>query len=157
MDYQTSSRSQKKPSRTSSSNHSSPLRHSTPITTESASLRYFTAANPPVPYESPYAQNIDRQSRPPSDSTFYASSRSTSINPALTVPSPLPASTSPYSSSSGESLYRSSPTPPNYRQNRSGTMSSSRTMSAVSHILKFIAIFDLVSGYSVVVCLHIYF
>jgi hypothetical protein len=53
----------------------------------------------------------------------------------LSVPSPLPTSRSPYSSSSDGSLYRSSPAPQQHSQNTLGKMSSSRTMSAVSNIL----------------------
>ena len=143
MDYHTPSRTQKKQSPSSSSKHSCSSRHSTSATTEPASSKYLTAiANSSTPYESPYAQNKDRISQPPSDSSYRTSSRSESVNPALSVPSPLPASISPYSSSSDGSLYRSSPAPQQHRQTIPRKMSSSRTMSAVSHFLHLSLVSD---------------
>lgn len=136
MDHYNSSRSQKKQSPSHSSNHSSSSKHSLSATTKSTSSRSFTAiANSSQPYESPYAQNRDKISQPPSDTSYRTSSRPESDYPTLSVPSPLPTSRSPYSSSSDGSLYISTPAPQQPNRNALGKMSSSRTMSAVSNIL----------------------
>ena len=135
MGHQTTSSSHKKPSPTTSSKSfsSSSSKHSIPATTALSSLGYFPAvANSNVPYESPYAQNKDRK----------PASRSTSEQTLLSAPTPIRASTSAYSSSSsGGSLYTSSPAPPQYRQTTPGTMSNSRTMSSVSQFFTFVSVF----------------
>ena len=135
MVHQTASSSQKKPSPTNSykSSSSSSSRHSIPATTASSSSGYLPAvANSNVPYESPYAQNRDKK----------PASRSISEQTLLSAPTPIRASTSAYSSSSsGGSVYTSSPAPPQYRQTTPGTMSNSRTMSSVSHLSAFVSDF----------------
>lgn len=136
MDYQTSSRSQKKPYYSSSNSQSSSSRHSTHSATDSASIRYYTAlANSSTPYESPYAQDKDRQTQPPTNPALRASAtRSTSVNPSYKASSPpVRDSLSTYSSSSGGSLYTSSPSRQQHRGTTSGSMSSSKGMSSVSH------------------------
>ncbi|KAL2042619.1 hypothetical protein N7G274_004378 [Stereocaulon virgatum] len=131
MDHYSSSRSQRKQSPSHSSNHSSPSKRSPSATAKPTSSRSFAAiANSSQPYESPYAQNRDRTSQPPSDTSYRTSSRSESDHPTLSVPSPLSTSRSPYSSSSDGSLYRSTPAPQQYSRNTLGKMSNSRTMSA---------------------------
>ena len=135
MGHQTATSSQKKPSPTVSikSSSSSSSRKSNPPTTASSSSSYLTAvANSNAPYESPYAQNKDKKptSRPISEQTV------------LSAPNPIRESTSAYSSSSsGGSVYTSSPAPPQYRQTTPGTMSNSRTMSSVSQFLHLSAVF----------------
>ena len=135
MGYQTATSSQKKPSPTvsSKSSSSSSSRNSVPATTASSSSRYLTAvANSNAPYESPYAQNKDKK----------PASRSTSEQTVLSAPTPIRASTLAYSSSSsGGSVYTSSPAPSQYRQTTPGTMSNSRTMSSVSQFLHLSAVF----------------
>lgn len=142
MDYQSSSRSQKKPSSTGSDRASS-SRQAAPTTTVSPSLRYFTAAaSSSRPYESPYAQDQDRRSQPPPDSSVRSTSRSTGVYPTLTGPSPtrVPHSTQS-SSSSGGSLY-DSPGPRGSRNTTpGGTMSTQRTMSSVSILLDLSLLF----------------
>lgn len=136
MDYQSSSRSQKKRSPTGSDTASS-SRQAVPTTSVPSSLRYFTtAASSSTPYESPYTQNQDRRSQPPSDSSIRSTSRSTSVYPTSSGPSTTRAPHSKQSSSSsGGSLYDS----PGPRGNRNitpvGTMSTQRTMSSVSLLL----------------------
>lgn len=139
MDYQTSSRSSKKPSPITSDTRSSSSRYSasTP-TTNSAALKYFTAAaNSSKPYESPYAQNIDKPSQRSSASNIRASNITASTRPSSNIPSYTAssqsrASISPESSSSGGSLYTSSPAPQYQRHGTPSTMSASRNMSSVS-------------------------
>ena len=132
MDYQPSSRSQKKPSPAGSDTASS-SRQAVPATSFPPSLRYFTAAaSSSIPYESPYAQDQDRRSQPPSDSSVRSASRLTSVYPTLSGPPTTRTPHSKQSSSSGNSLYD----PPDPRGSRKttpgGTMSSQRTMSSVS-------------------------
>ena len=129
MDYQSSSRSQKKRSPTGL-NTASSSRQAVPTTSVPPSLRYFTAAaSSSPPYESPYAHNQDRRSQPPSDSSV----RSTSAYQTLSAPSTTRTPHSNYSfSSSGGSIY-DSPGPRGSRNTSPGdTMSTQRTMSAVS-------------------------
>lgn len=137
MDYSTSSRSQKKPSPTGSISSSS---RSSPPTTESASLRYLRAlTNSSEPYESPYAQDIDKRLQPPTGtalraSTLSTATRFTSGEPSYQTISPLvQESLSTYSSSSGGSLYNSLSSRQRQKDVTPGKMSSSRTMSSVSH------------------------
>ena len=136
MDHQTS-RSQKKRSATGSSSSS---KSSNPTTTESASLRYFTAlANKSTPYESPYAQDRDKRPPPPTTAALRASTISTTTRSSSAEVSYKPTSLpvrgvqSTHSSSSGGSLYTSSPSRQQQRAESPGTMSSSKTMSSVSH------------------------
>ena len=135
MVHQTATSSQKKPSPTVSikSSSSSSSRNSIPPTTASSSSGYLTAvANSNAPYESPYAQNKDKK----------PASRSISEQTVISATTPIRAPTSAYSSSSsGESVYTSSPAPPQYRQSTPGTMSNSRTMSSVSQCLHLSAPF----------------
>lgn len=129
MGHQTATSSQKKPSPTVSikSSSSSSSRNSIPPTTASSSSGYLTAvANSNAPYESPYAQNKDKK----------PATRSISEQTVLSAPNPIRGSTPAYSSSSsGGSVYTSSPAPPQYRQTTPGTMSNSRTMSTVSQFV----------------------
>lgn len=137
MDYQSSSRSQKKRSPTGSDTASS-SRQALSTTSAPPSLRYFTAAaSSSTPYESPYAQDQDRRSQPPSDSSVRSTSRSTSLYPSLSGHSTTRASHSkPGSSSSGDSIY-DSPGPRGSRNTTpGGTMSTQRTMSSVSVLLE---------------------
>lgn len=141
MAHQSFSQFSKRPSPSGSDSRSSSSRRSTSnTTTDSAALRYFTAAaTSSIPYESPYAQNIDRPSQRPSEtniraSNINASARSSSVAPSLIAPSQVRASLSPHSSSSGGSLYTSSPAPQHQRQG-TPSMMSSRTMSLVSRTL----------------------
>lgn len=135
MDYQATSSRQKRPSPKHSNSYSASSRRPISSTSESASIRYYTAlANSSTPYESPYAQDT----QPPTNQTLRASTtsiaRSPSVNPAYIAPSPpTKESLSTYSSSSGGSLYPSSTSRQEYRSNTPGTMSSSKTMSSVSH------------------------
>ena len=133
MDYQSSSRSQKKRSPTGSDTASSSSRQALSTTSAPPSLRYFTAAaSSSTPYESPYAQDQDRRSQPPSDSSVRSTSRSTSLYPSLSGNSTTRASHSKQSSSSGDSIY-DSPGPRGSRNTTpGGTMSTQRTMSSVS-------------------------
>ena len=128
MDYQSSSRSSKKRSPTSSS------RQATPTINAPSSLRYFTAAvSSSKPYESPYAQNQDRRPQPLSDLSIRSTSRSTSVNPASSGLSTSRApryNQSPSSSSDG-SLYDYADSRGS-RNTTPGTMSTQRTMSSVS-------------------------
>lgn len=136
MDYQSSSRSHKKRSPTGSDTASS-SRQALPTTSVPPTLRYFTAvASSSTPYESPYAQDQDRRSLPPSDSSIRSTSRSTNVYPTLSGPSTTRAPHSKQSSSSsGSSLY-DSPGPRGCRNTTpGGTMSSQRTMSSVSLLL----------------------
>ena len=127
MNYQPSSRSQKKRSPAGSDTASS-SRKAAPTTSVPPSLRYFTAAaSSSLPYESPYAQNQDRRSQPPSESSGYITFSGTS-----TTRKPHSQQSS---SSSGGSLYDS----PGFCGSRDttpgGTMSTQRTMSSVSRFL----------------------
>lgn len=135
MDYQPSSRSQKKRSPTGSDSASS-SRPAVATTSVPPSLRYFTAAaSLSTPYESPYAQDQDRRSQPPSDSSILSTSRSTDVYPTLSGPSATRAPHSKQSSSSsGGSLYDSPGPGPCGSRNTTpgGTMSTQRTMSSVS-------------------------
>ena len=138
MDYQSSSRSHKKRSPTGSDTASS-SRQALPTTSVPPNLRYFTAiASSSTPYESPYAQDQDRRSVPPSDSSVRSASRSTNVYPTLSGPSTTQAphsKQSSSSSSSGSSLY-DSPGPRGSRNTTpGGTMSTQRTMSSVSLLL----------------------
>ncbi len=123
MNYQSSSRSQKKRSPTGSDTASS-SRSVPPTTFVPPSLRYFTAAaSSSIPYESPYAQDQDRQA-------------STSVYPTSSSPSTTRKPQSKQSSSSsGGSIYDY----PDYQSSRNttpgGTMSTQRTMSSVSLLL----------------------
>ena len=124
MNYQPSSRSQKKRSPTGSDTASS-SRQTAPTTSVPPSLRYFTAAaSSSLPYESPYAQDQDRRPQRPSDSSGYITLIGTS-----TTRKPHSQQSS---SSSGGSLYGS----PGFSGSRDttpgGTMSTQRTMSSVS-------------------------
>lgn len=131
MNYQSSSRSQKERSRTSSDTASS-SRPRAPTTSVPPSLKYFTAAaSSSVPYESPYAQNQDRRPQRPSDSSVYSASRSTSGLSATRAPH----STQSSSSSSNDSFYGSPGSCGSRYSTSAGTMSSSRTMSSVSPVL----------------------
>ena len=139
MNYQTSSRSQKKASPASSNNSSRSL---SAATTEPASVRYFTAlANSSTEYESPYAQDRDKRPQPPTTraSTLPYTARSTSGSAATyrTLTPPARGDLSTYSSSSGGSLYTTS-----RQQQRSttpGNMNSSKTMSSVSQHFPFVS------------------
>ena len=136
MDHQTS-RSQKKRSPTGSSSSS---KYSNSTTTESASLRYFTAlANTSTPYESPYAQDRDKRPQQPTTAALRASTISTTARSVSAEPSykttslPVRGAPSTHSSSSGGSLYTASPSRQPQRAETPGSMSSSKTMSSVSH------------------------
>lgn len=135
MDYQSSSRSQKKRSPTGSDTASS-SRQAVPTTSVPPSLRYFTAvASSSTPYESPYAQDQDSRSQPPSDSSVRSTSRSTSLYPTLSgVPTTRSLHSKQSSSSSGDSIYESQG--PRHSRNTTpgGTMSTQRTMSSVSQL-----------------------
>ena len=150
MDYQSSSRSQKKRSPTSSDTASS-SRQAVPTTSVPSSLRYFTtAASSSTPYESPYTQNQDRRSQQPSDSSIRSTSRSTTLYPTLSGPSTTRAPHSKQSSSSsGGSLYDF----PGPRGNRNitsgGTMSTQRAMSSVSLLLDLSFAIFLLSRYPI--------
>ena len=137
MDYQSTSRSQKKRSPTGSDTATS-SRQQLSTTSAPPSLRYFTAAaSSSIPYESPYAQDQDRRSQPPSDSSVRSTSRSTSLYPSLSGTSTTRVSHSKQSSSSssGGSIY-DSPGPRGSRNTTpGGTMSTQRTMSSVSVLL----------------------
>lgn len=135
MDYQTPSRNQKKKSSTDSTSRKSPSTYTDLPVSESASVKYYTAvAKSTKPYRSPYTEDTDRHLQPPSrTSTTLSASRSATTSHK--APSPLTKdSLSTYSSSSGDSLYTSSPT---HRGHSSRKMSSSKgkTMSSVSHFL----------------------
>ena len=138
MDYQISSRSQKKSSPAGS--NSSPA-SSIPTTTQSARVSYFTAiANSSTSYESPYAQGRDKRPQPPTAaairaSTISTATRSSSVDPAYKRGSPpVRGALSTSSSSSGGSLYTSSPSRQQQQGDITETMSSSRDMSSVSQI-----------------------
>ena len=136
MNYQSSSRSQKKRSPTLSDTASS-SRQATPTTSVPPSLRYFTAAvSSSGPYESPYAQNHDRRPQRPSDSSVRSTSSSTSVYPSLSSLSITRESHSKQSSScSDDSLYDSPGSSRSRYTTPAGTMSSQRTMSSVSSLL----------------------
>lgn len=144
MDYPTSSRRQKKPSPTGSDSSS---KYSSPTTTESASGGYFTAlANSSTPYESPYTQGRDKRPQPPTTLTLRASTtsnttRSQRVDPSYQPTSPpVRGSLSTYSSSSGGSLYTSSPSREQQRGTTPGSMSSSsKAMSSVSAFYPFVS------------------
>ena len=134
MNYQSSSRSQKKRSPTSS-NTASSSRQTTPTASLPPSLRYFTAAaSASVPYESPYAQNQDRRPQRPSDSLVRSTSSSTSVYPTSSGLSTTRTPQSKQSSSGSDDSFYDSPGPRSSRYTTpAGTMSSSqRTMSSVS-------------------------
>ena len=137
MNYQSSPRSQKKRSPTSSGTASS-SRQATPTASLPPSLRYFTAAaNSSVPYESPYAQNQDRRPQRPSDSFVRSTSSSTSVYPTSSGLSTTRIPQSKQSSSSSDDSFYDSPGPRSSRYTTpAGTMSSNqRTMSSVSRLL----------------------
>ena len=136
MNYQSSSRSQKKRSPTSSDTTSS-SRQAAPTTSVPSSLRYFTAAaSSSVPYESPYAQNQDRQPQPPSEPSVRSTSRSTSVCRTSNGPSTTRAPHSKQSSSSSDGSISDSPGSYSSRYaTPAGTMSTQRTMSSVSLLL----------------------
>ena len=135
MDYPTASRDPKKPSSTGSTSSS---RRSTSATTESASVRYFTAfANSSAPYESPYAQVYDKRTQSPTTSGLQTSTAARTASPSARVAytaTSLPSrgNLSTYSSSSGGSLYTTSRSNQQRRGGTPGSMSSSKPMSAVS-------------------------
>ena len=134
MNYQSSSRSQKKRSPLSSDTTSS-SRQAAPTTSVPSSLRYFTAAaSSSVPYESPYAQNQDRQPQGPSDSSLRSTSKSTSVCRTSNGPSTTraPHSKQSSSSSSDDSIYDSPGSCSSRYATPAGTMSTQRTMSSVS-------------------------
>lgn len=135
MNYQSSSRSQKKRSPTSAYT-ASPSRQAAPTTSAPPSLRYFTAvASSSIPYESPYTQDQDK---PSSD---RSTSRSTGVYPTLSEPSTTRAPQSEHSSSSGSSIY-DYPSPRDSRNTaQKGTMSTQRTMSSVSFSSIFSSLF----------------
>lgn len=140
MDYQTPYRSQKRKSPTDPNSRSSSSKESTSSLPESASIRYYTAlAKSSTPYISPYAQDDNRRTQPPTTLALRApatsTSRSTTVNSSYKAPSaPTKGSLSTYSSSSGGSLYTSSPPRQTYAEHSPGSMSSSKgkTMSSVS-------------------------
>ena len=134
MNYQSSSRSQKKRSPASSGTASS-SRQATPTASLPPSLRYFTAAaSSSVPYESPYAQNQDRRPQRPSDSFVRSTSSSTSVYPTSSGLSTTRTPQSKQSSSCSDDSFYDSPGARSSRYTTpAGTMSSSqRTMSSVS-------------------------
>ena len=134
MNYQSSSRSQKKRSPASSGTASS-SRQATPTASLPPSLRYFTAAaSSSVPYESPYAQNQDRRPQRPSDSFVRSTSSSTSLYPTSSGLSTTRTPQSKQSSSCSDDSFYDSPGARSSRYTTpAGTMSSSqRTMSSVS-------------------------
>ena len=136
MNYQSSSRSQKKRSPTGSDTASS-SKKAAPTASTSSSLRYFTAAtSSSVPYESPYAQDQDRRPHRPSDSSVHPTSRSTSVYPTLSGPTTTRTPHSKQSSSSSDDSFYDSPGSCGSRYTTpAGTMSSQRTMSSVSLLL----------------------
>ena len=138
MDYQTSSRQQRKqPSNNSPSTSSSP-RQNLPTTTVSPALRFFTAvAKSSTPYESPYAQGKDQHPQPPPTAASCASTTATYFDSTLSAPSPVRTSTSAYSSSSHGSFLSIPASSPQPRASSPGTMSASRKMSAVSVAFDF--------------------
>lgn len=132
MNYQPSSRSQKKRSPTGSDTASSSTQ-AIPTTSVLPSLRYFTAAaSSSTAYQSPYAQDQDRRSQPASDSSVPSTSGLTSAHPFLSGPSTTSAPHSKQSSSSGGSIYESPDPRSSHNNTPGGTMSTQRTMSSVS-------------------------
>ena len=147
MDYPTTSRSQRKATTITSSPQASSSRQPLSSISESASIRYYTSiANSSTPYESPYAQDRDRLAQPPTSvairASTTASTRSPSVDPFYKdqVQSARTPKSSYSSSSSGGSLYPSSPGSQRHRSSTPGTMSSAKNMSSVSRMSIFITV-----------------
>ena len=124
MNYQSSSRSQKKRSSPGSDTILSSRQITPPTSSVTPNLRYFTAAaSSSIPYESPYAQNQDRRSQPPTDSSVRSVSTTTRTHRSKQSPS-----------SSDDSIYDSPGSCGSRYTTPGGIMSTQRTMSSVSQL-----------------------